>query len=60
MAPTSEVRGIELKGEARIRDPQEVRDLARECRRRVKTAIEPDVIDHCDFGRSSWPMKRTT
>ena len=28
-----------------MRDPQEARDLARECRDRVKTAIEPDVID---------------
>jgi hypothetical protein len=28
-----------------MRDPQEARDLARECRERVKTAIEPDVID---------------
>jgi hypothetical protein len=28
-----------------MRDPHEVRDLARECRERAKTAIEPDVID---------------
>jgi hypothetical protein len=29
----------------RMRDPHEVRGLARECRERAKTAIEPDVID---------------
>ena len=28
-----------------MRDPHEVRGLARECRERAKTAIEPDVID---------------
>jgi len=28
-----------------VRDPQEARDPARECRERAKTAIEPDVID---------------
>jgi len=28
-----------------MRDPHEVRDLARECRERAKTAIQPDVID---------------
>jgi hypothetical protein len=28
-----------------MRDPHEVRDLARECRERAKTAIEPEVID---------------
>jgi len=28
-----------------MRDPQEARDLARECRERAKTATEPDVID---------------
>ena len=28
-----------------MRDPHEARDLARECRERAKTAIEPDVID---------------
>jgi hypothetical protein len=28
-----------------MRDPHDVRDLARECRERAKTAIEPDVID---------------
>jgi hypothetical protein len=28
-----------------MRDPHEVRDLARECRERAKTSIEPDVID---------------
>jgi hypothetical protein len=28
-----------------MRDPQEARNLARECRERAKTAIEPDVIE---------------
>ena len=28
-----------------MHDPQEVRNLSRECRERAKTAIEPDVID---------------
>ena len=28
-----------------MRDPQEARDLARECRERAKTAIKQDVID---------------
>ena len=28
-----------------MHDPQGVRNFARECRERAKTAIEPDVID---------------
>jgi hypothetical protein len=28
-----------------MRDSHDVRDLARECRERAMTAIEPDVID---------------
>jgi hypothetical protein len=28
-----------------MRDPHEARTLARECRERAKTAIEPEVID---------------
>ena len=35
----------QMFGRRRMRDPHEVRDLARECRERAKTAIEPDVID---------------
>ena len=42
-----------------MRDPHEVRDLARECRERAKLRLSRMLLTNYACGRSSWPMKLT-
>jgi len=39
--------------------PEYLRKLARRCLRLSKTAVEPELIERCRYGRWSWRTRRT-